>query len=256
MKRRHEPGPRTIHAGSEPSPARRGSSTNTPAAGSIKRAARDVAARARDRAARALSQAQEQTASAIDRQLESASDRLESVAAAFRQTASTLDHPDEAVIARLIQRAAGGVEGAADYIRENDVGDMVEDAEDFVRRHPVLVLGGALLAGAVVGRLLRASNRPNVRRSERQDSSSSAFRRRRSGNRGTFTGGRQPRRQHETDRASEAGPRNRGPIAQQYGASHTPGMRPPGPVEWSSPSSVESRQVIGPEELKPSREEP
>ncbi|WP_330350872.1 hypothetical protein [Streptomyces sp. NBC_00582] len=57
----------------------------------------------------------------------------------------------------LAAQAADGGHRAADYLEEQGVEGVLTDMQDFARRRPGMFLGGALLAGLVVGRFVKAA---------------------------------------------------------------------------------------------------
>jgi len=88
-----------------------------------------------------------------------AGDTLESVARAVRQSGTQLrsERPEFADVAEL---AARRVEDASTYLRTHDAREVLDEAERIARRQPALVIGGGLLMGLVVGRLLRSGAEP------------------------------------------------------------------------------------------------
>ena len=61
-------------------------------------------------------------------------------------------------IADFADTAAERVEQLSTYLREHDAREIVDRAEQFARRQPALVVGGGLLAGLLVGRMLRSGS--------------------------------------------------------------------------------------------------
>jgi hypothetical protein len=53
----------------------------------------------------------------------------------------------------LAYNAAGGIEGAADYVRTHEIDAMRTDLEGQIRRHPLASIGIAFLAGYTLRRL-------------------------------------------------------------------------------------------------------
>lgn len=124
--------------------------------GRVKEKARQAARSAKDTAGRALHEARERAGSALDQQIEAASSRLDHFADAIEHTATELD--DDPMIANLAHRAADGVHQLSGYLREHDLRDLVDQVEDFARRHPVWFLGGMFVAGMLAARLLKSGS--------------------------------------------------------------------------------------------------
>ncbi|MFJ4567324.1 hypothetical protein ACIP4U_27230 [Streptomyces caelestis] len=59
----------------------------------------------------------------------------------------------------LAAQAADGGHRAADYLDEQGAEGALTDVQDFARRRPGMFLGGALLAGLAVGRLVKAAGK-------------------------------------------------------------------------------------------------
>ena len=111
-----------------------------------------------------VGQAQEQAATRLDRQKEAAAAGLSSVADAVRQMGQNLRGQAEGQSSPVVQYAAQYGERAADqigrlteYLRRNDVNQLVREVEGFARRQPALFVGGAFLLGLAGSRFLKSS---------------------------------------------------------------------------------------------------
>jgi hypothetical protein len=90
------------------------------------------------------------------RTMTQAGDTLHHVADAVRGAGSDLrgERPEFANVATTV---ADQVDRAASYLQQHDASEAMDAATDFARRQPVLVVGGALLAGLALGRFLRSA---------------------------------------------------------------------------------------------------
>jgi len=90
------------------------------------------------------------------RTMTQAGETLHRVADAVRDAGTELrgERPE---IANVADTAANQVERAAMYLREHDAAEVWNAATDAARRQPMLVVGGALLAGLALGRFLRTA---------------------------------------------------------------------------------------------------
>lgn len=120
--------------------------------------AQQAAGQAQDKARAATGQAQarvreqlEQRSSQLGEQAHQQASDLRSVSEALRDQGK--DRPAQAV-----DRLAGYAEQAGGYLRDSDADSMLSDAEDFARRKPGVVAGGALVLGVVASRFLKASS--------------------------------------------------------------------------------------------------
>ena len=59
-------------------------------------------------------------------------------------------------VAAYAATVADGLEGARDYLRDADVGELLSEGRRFTKRHPEWVLGGMFVAGLAVARFLKA----------------------------------------------------------------------------------------------------
>lgn len=112
--------------------------------------------------------------SRLDTQKERAADSLSSIAETLRSTGQQLEGKPAAA-SEYVQRAADQVEDFAYYLRQRDVGEIVDEAEDFARRQPGIFLGAAFSLGLLGARFLKSSRRNLVRKGVREDWSTRAL---------------------------------------------------------------------------------
>jgi ElaB/YqjD/DUF883 family membrane-anchored ribosome-binding protein len=85
---------------------------------------------------------------------ESAASTLDSAASGIRANADTL--PGGADVSRFARRAADRIGGAAQYLRDHEVKDMMSSVETFIKEHPAQALLGAAVVGFLAGRSMRS----------------------------------------------------------------------------------------------------
>jgi hypothetical protein len=117
---------------------------------------KQVASDAKRSAGNMLNQAKERASSMAQEQKQSAAQHIGRYGSALRDSARSVEQEDPNV-AYYANRAAEGIEKIADYVRSTDIAGLQRDAEDVARRHPTLFMGGMLLAGIVIGGLVKAS---------------------------------------------------------------------------------------------------
>jgi hypothetical protein len=88
---------------------------------------------------------------------------VEDVAHSLRESGRAFE--DTPHIRAFVDSAAAGLENFAADIRDRPLDDLYADAEDFARRHPVIIASGASLAGLMIARFFKASSQ---RRAERE----------------------------------------------------------------------------------------
>lgn len=111
---------------------------------------------ARQEASRLTETARERVTETAMSKKDAAAGTIGAVAGALRAAGERLQRED-AGIGRYAASAAEQADRLAGYVRRNDVGGMVRDAETFARRHPELFLGIAFLGGIVAARFLKSS---------------------------------------------------------------------------------------------------
>ena len=108
-----------------------------------------------------VSQVQQQASTQIDRGKETASNELSQVVNAVRRFGETLSGEANGPIARYAaeysDKAANSLERFSNYIREQDAKRLLNDVQNFGRRQPALLLGGAFLLGFAGARLIKSS---------------------------------------------------------------------------------------------------
>jgi len=126
-------------------------------ANQAKETAGQVAADAQQAAGQVVDQARQQVSSRLAGQKDRAAEGLTSVAQALRQTGQQLRDQDQQGVTGYIENAASQVERVSNYLRQNDLGQLVDDVEGFARRQPALFLGGAFVLGLLGARFLKSS---------------------------------------------------------------------------------------------------
>lgn len=108
-----------------------------------------------------VDQVQQQAGSRLNHQKDEAASEIQKVAGAVRQLGDQLGGQDQGPIAHYAaeygRKAADGLERFTDYLRQNDAKALVSGIENFGRRQPALLLGGAFLLGLAGARFLKSS---------------------------------------------------------------------------------------------------
>lgn len=121
----------------------------------------DVLQHAKEATSEIVSQVQEQAGSQIARQKDNAATDLSQVVQAVRRFGESLDQEKGGPIARYAaeygDKAADSLERLSTYIREKDPKQLLNDVQNFGRRQPAILLGGAFLLGLAGARLIKSS---------------------------------------------------------------------------------------------------
>lgn len=121
----------------------------------------DLLQHAKEAGGNIVSKVQEQAGSQLSRGKESATNDLTQVVDAVRRLGQSLAGEQNGPIARYAaeygDKAAQSLEQLTTYIREKDPKQLLKDVQNFGRRRPALLLGGAFLLGFAGARLIKTS---------------------------------------------------------------------------------------------------
>jgi hypothetical protein len=108
-----------------------------------------------------VNKVQQQAGSQLTRGKETAATEISQVANAVRRLRENLPQQEMGPIARVVgdygEKAANSLERLSTYVRDKDPKQLLNDVQDFGRRQPALLLGGAFLLGFAGARLIRSS---------------------------------------------------------------------------------------------------
>jgi hypothetical protein len=115
-----------------------------------------MAANAAATVSEAAATVSEQVKQLLDRQVVSGADMMGHVAGAVERAAQELDR-DAPQLAGMARSAAKQMNGYADGLRDQSVGQLMRGASDVTRRQPAMVFGLAALAGFLALRTLKSA---------------------------------------------------------------------------------------------------
>jgi hypothetical protein len=111
----------------------------------------------RDEARGFASSAREQAASRVEQRKQKVTGTIHDFADAVRRAGDELNERDQTMAARMVSRAAEGLEDVSRSLADRRPSEMIEAVRDFGRRNPAAFLAGSVLLGVAVGRFLRSS---------------------------------------------------------------------------------------------------
>jgi hypothetical protein len=114
----------------------------------------DTVADAANRAQQQAKRYGQRAMDAVESGRESAATSLDSAASGIRAKADSL--PGGPDVSRFARRAADKIGGAAQYLRDHEVKDMMSEVQSFVKEHPAQALLGAAVIGFLAGRARRS----------------------------------------------------------------------------------------------------
>jgi hypothetical protein len=127
----------------------------------VKEEAKGLASEAKNEVSGIASQARDHVQNLVGERKDIAAEQLGSFAGSLRDAARKLEDGDGGATAlgRYAQTAADQVDRVSQYLRDRDINSFVRDAETFARRHPDVFLGGTFIAGLILARFFKASER-------------------------------------------------------------------------------------------------
>ena len=133
----------------------RASGTATTGSGSAQ--ASQVADQVKQSASDVTEQAKQTATSQVAVRKDQAAQGLSAVSSSMRQMGDNLRQNDQTSgYAQYVDQAAQQVERFSGYLQQHDARDIMTDAEDWARRNPALVLGGAFAWGLLASRFLKS----------------------------------------------------------------------------------------------------
>lgn len=121
----------------------------------ITNTARDTTARLKSAASETASRAKAKAQTIAAETKQQAAEKIGGYGTAMRESARAFEQQDPN-IAWATNQVAERIERAADYVRNSDFDQIRRDGESIARRHPGAFFGGMLVAGLVIGNLLKA----------------------------------------------------------------------------------------------------
>lgn len=129
----------------------------------IKQEAQELRAKAEQAQAKAkqagkevIGSVKEKAESLVEEQKDAAVEQIDGVAGALRKSAKQM-HEEQAWLAQGVEQAADTIDSMAKALRNKDIGTLMGDLEDYTRRQPMMVLGGAAVVGFLLARFIKSS---------------------------------------------------------------------------------------------------
>jgi hypothetical protein len=121
----------------------------------------DLLQQAKHAGSEIMNQVQQRAGSQISQQKETVASELSNVVNAVRQLGQNLSGEQSGPIGRYVaeygDKAAQSLERFSTYIREQDAKRLLDDVQNFGRRRPAWLVGGAFLLGFAGARLIKSS---------------------------------------------------------------------------------------------------
>jgi hypothetical protein len=99
----------------------------------------------------------EQATAQLDTQKNKATEGLGTVAEAFRETTRHLREGQHDTVAHYAEQAANQIDQFSQRLRNKDVTELMNDAQQLARRKPALFIGGAFALGLMGARFMKSS---------------------------------------------------------------------------------------------------
>jgi len=105
----------------------------------------------------ARSKVQEKAKSMFSDGKSQVSDSLGNIAQAFRSTSEQMRSQNLASVAGYADQAAESIERMASHIRDRNVDELLNEAENLARKQPVAAVAGAFAIGFILARIAKGS---------------------------------------------------------------------------------------------------
>ena len=135
-----------------------GTQTNTSSTDQVKQSANEVADQTKQAASQVTDQAKQAAQSQLAVRKDQTAHGLNTVASAVHDMGDKLrQNSQTSAYAQVTDQAANQIQRFSGYLRNHDVHEIVDQAENWMRRDPMIALGGAFVLGLVAARFLKSS---------------------------------------------------------------------------------------------------
>jgi hypothetical protein len=131
-----------------------------PRAGQPASSSTDVVSQTQQQASQLMDKAQAQAKSRLTTQKHQATQGLQSLAQTLDQTSQQLQQQDQESLAQYATKAGEQMEQLAQYLQQRDINELMDESQDYARRHPISFLAGAFALGFTAARFLKSSSQP------------------------------------------------------------------------------------------------
>lgn len=118
----------------------------------------EAVSQAQDQAVKLVGMAREQATTQVATQKERAAGVLGALGTALQDASRQVREHDDAAMADYIEMAAGQIDGLATMVKEQDLGQLIESAQQFARRQPMVFVAAAIAVGFIGTRFIRSSS--------------------------------------------------------------------------------------------------
>lgn len=123
----------------------------------VKQKAKEAADQVRQKTTEAIRNAEEQGRAMAEEQKQQVADQVGSIGHALHTSAQHLHEENQRIVAHYLDQAAARFDRVSQNLRDNSVGRLISQVEDFARRQPGVFLGGAVVTGFLLARFLKSS---------------------------------------------------------------------------------------------------
>lgn len=120
-------------------------------------AAHEAGSTIKEQGRKMASRARTKLGSVIGSQKDKVAGGIVSFSEALQTASQRLREQNQENLAEYTDKAAVRVQDFSGYLRNSDPEQIISEAEDFIRRRPGWMIGGALAAGFLVARFLKSS---------------------------------------------------------------------------------------------------
>ena len=120
----------------------------------------DVVSQTQQQTSQLMDKAQAQAKSRLTTQKHQATQGLQSLAQTLDQTSQQLQQQGQESLAQYATKASDQVAQLAQHLQQRDINQLLGEAQDYARGHPISFLAGAFALGFTAARFLKSSSQP------------------------------------------------------------------------------------------------
>ena len=118
---------------------------------------KQIVREAKEETSKLIDETKQETSKIVEQQLQNVARQINSIAGALTKTADSMED-DRSWIADGTRQTAQALEKVSGSLGDKDFGTLVRDFEDYTRRQPAVVLGGAAIVGFFLIKFLKNSS--------------------------------------------------------------------------------------------------
>ena len=118
---------------------------------------KQIVSEAKEEASKLIDETKQETSKMAKQQMQVVANQIDGIARALTKTADSIED-DQTWVADGVRQTAQTLEKMSESLRVNEFGKLVRNFENYAKQQPVVVLGGAAIAGFFLVKFLKKSS--------------------------------------------------------------------------------------------------